>query len=141
MNAKEASKVAKVHLNGISHFALNVVNMDRAEKFYTQVLGFSVILRSQTKSGIQHIELDAGNMAIALFEQSQLNLKHAHKIMTDDGFLHFAFEGIIERYDETLQALKDNGIELVGEPRDRGKSIAIYFNDPDGYQIEINFKK
>jgi catechol 2,3-dioxygenase-like lactoylglutathione lyase family enzyme len=141
MNTNEAIKEAKVQLNGISHYALNVANMDRAEKFYTQVLGFPVIMRSQTKSGLKHFEIDAGNVAIALFEQPHLDLKPAHKIMTDDGFLHFAFEGFFERYDETLQALKDSGVELDGEPRDRGKSIAIYFQDPDGHQIEINFKK
>jgi catechol 2,3-dioxygenase-like lactoylglutathione lyase family enzyme len=141
MNNKEAIKEARVQLNGISHYALNVANMERAEKFYTQVMGFSVLWRSETQSGLQHIEVDAGNVAIALFEQPLLDLKPAQKIMTDDGFLHFAFEGFYDRYEETIQALTNNGIELDGEPRDRGKSVAIYFPDPDGHQIEINFKK
>ena len=141
MNAKETTNEPKIQLNGISHYALNVSNMEQAEKFYTQILGFPVLMRSQTKSGLQHIEVDAGNVAIALFEQPQLDLKPAHKIMTDAGFLHFAFEGDVDRYDETLQALKANGVELDGKPRDRGKSVAIYFLDPDGHQIEINFAK
>lgn len=141
MNAHEIISEPKIKLNGISHYAVSVANMEIAEKFYTQVLGFSVLKRSQTKSGLQHIEVDAGNVTIALFEQPQLDLKPAHKIMTDDGFLHFAFEGVYDRYDETLQALKANGGELDGEPRDRGKSVAIYLLDPDGHQIEINFTK
>ena len=58
----------KIKLNGLDHFALNVKDMKRAENFYTQVLGFPVIHRTETNAGLKHIEVDAGNVAIALFE-------------------------------------------------------------------------
>ena len=141
MNANEIISKSKIQLNGISHFALNVANMERAERFYTEVLGFPVIMRSQTKGGLQHIEVDAGNVAIALFEQPQLDLKTAQKIMTEDGYLHFAFDGSYDRFDATLQALKESGVKMDGEPRDWGKSVSVYFQDPDGHQLEINFTK
>ncbi len=141
MNANETISKSKIQLNGISHFGLNVANMKRAERFYTEVLGFPVIMRSETKGGLQHIEVDAGNVAIALFEQPQLDLKTAHKIMTEDGYLHFAFDGSYDRFDATLQALKEGGVKMDGEPRDWGKSVSVYFHDPDGHQLEINFTK
>ena len=141
MNANEIISKSKIQLNGISHFGLNVANMERAEHFYTEVLGFPVIMRSQTKGGLQHIEVDAGNVAIALFEQPQLDFKTAHKIMTEDGYLHFAFDGSYDRFDATLQALKESGVKMDGEPRDWGKSVSVYFQDPDGHQLEINFTK
>ena len=141
MNTNTTLNKSKVQLNGISHFALNVRNMERAEKFYTEVLGFPVLMRTQTKAGQQHIEVDAGNVAIALFESPDLDLEAAHKTMTEDGYLHFAFDGSYERYDATLQGLKEAGVELDGKPRDWGKSISIYFQDPDGHQLEINFVK
>ena len=141
MNANETLSEAKIQLNGISHFALNVTNMERAEKFYTDVLGFPVLMRTRTKAGLQHIEVDAGNVAIALFESPQLDLKAAHKTMTEDGYLHFAFEGNFERFDATLQALREGGVNMDGEPRDWGESVSVYFRDPDGHQLEINFTK
>jgi hypothetical protein len=50
-----------------------------------------VIRRTETQAGLKHIEIDAGNMAIALFESPDLDLEKAHKTMTEDGYLHFAF--------------------------------------------------
>ena len=131
----------KIKLNGLDHFALNVKDMNRAENFYTQVLGFPVIHRTETNAGLKHIEVDAGNVAIALFESPDLDLKTAHKTMTDDGYLHFAFGSSYDQFDATMQALKEDGVITDGEPRDWGKSVSVYFRDPDDNQLEINFSK
>lgn len=139
--SKSVSSPSGIKLDGINHIALNVRNMDRALDFYTGVLGFPVTMRSETQAGLKHIEVDAGNVAIALFESPGLDLTAAQKTMTDDGYLHFAFTGSYDRYDATLQVLKDKGVVLDGEPRDWGDGISIYFPDPDGHQIEIHFDK
>lgn len=139
--SKSVSSPSGIKLDGINHIALNVRNMDRALDFYTGVLGFPVTMRSETQAGLKHIEVDAGNVAIALFESPGLDLTAAQKTMTNDGYLHFAFTGSYDRYDATLQALKDKGVVLDGEPRDWGDGISIYFPDPDGHQIEIHFDK
>lgn len=131
----------KINLNGLDHLALNVKDMKRAEEFYTQVLGFPVIHRTETQAGLKHIEVDAGNIAIALFESPDLDLENAHKTMTDDGYLHFAFGASYDQFDKTLQSLKQDGVIMDGEPRDWGKSVSVYFRDPDGHQLEINFAK
>lgn len=131
----------KINLNGLDHLALNVKDMKRAEEFYTQVLGFPVIHRTETQAGLKHIEVDAGNIAIALFESPDLDLENAHKTMTDDGYLHFAFGAPYDQFDKTLQSLKQDGVIMDGEPRDWGKSVSVYFRDPDGHQLEINFAK
>ena len=131
----------KIKLNGLDHLALNVKDMRRAENFYTQVLGFPVIHRTETKAGLKHIEIDTGNVAIALFESPDLDLKSAHKTMTDDGYLHFAFGAPYDQFDATMQALKEDGVLVDGEPRDWGQSVSVYFRDPDDHQLEINFSK
>lgn len=131
----------KINLNGLDHLALNVKDMKRAEEFYTQVLGFPVIHRTETQAGLKHIEVDAGNIAIALFESPDLDLENAHKTMTDDGYLHFAFGASYDQFDKTLQSLKQDGVIMDGKPRDWGKSVSVYFQDPDGHQLEINFAK
>lgn len=131
----------KIKLNGLDHFALNVKNMETAEEFFSQKLGFPVIYRTETQAGLKHIELDVGNAAIALFESPDLDFESAHKTMTDDGYLHFAFSGDYDKFDATLDALKEKGIRLDGRPRDWGKSVSVYFRDPDGHQLEINFAK
>ena len=131
----------KLKLTGLDHFALNVKDMKQAEEFYTETLGFKVIHRTKTKSGLKHIEIDAGNVAIALFESPGLNLEKAHKTMTEEGYLHFAFGAPYVQFDATLQNLIQKGVIMDGEPRDWGTSISVYFRDPDDYQLEINFAK
>lgn len=130
-----------VLLNGLDHFALNVKDMKRAKEFYTRTLGFPVIHRTETKAGLKHIEVDAGNVAIALFESPDLDLQAAHKTMTDAGYLHFAFGAPYKRFNEIMQTLKETGLEFDGEPRDWGQSVSVYFRDPDDHQLEINFSK
>jgi len=131
----------KINLKGLDHFALNVKDMNKAEEFYTQILGFEVIHRTETQAGLKHIEVDAGNVAIALFESPDLDLEKAHKTMTEDGYLHFAFGASYDQFDATLQSLKQKGVTMDGEPRDWGNSVSVYFRDPDDHQLEINFSK
>ena len=135
------TKTKKMHLKGLDHFALNVKDMKRAEEFYTQTLGFEVIRRTETQTGLKHIEIDAGNVAIALFESPDLDLEKAHKTMTEDGYLHFAFGASYDQFDSTLQSLKQKGVIMDVEPRDWGKSVSVYFRDPDDHQLEINFSR
>ncbi len=129
----------KIPLKGLHHFGLNVKDMKRSEKFYHQVLGFPVITRTETHSGIKHFEIDAGNVAIALFESPDLDFDSAQKVMTDDGFLHFAFAARPKQYEDIVQNLKDNNVELDGEPRNHPGGKSIYFFDPDGHHLEIHF--
>ncbi len=141
MSTNAVTKESKINVQGLDHFALNVKNMERAEKFYSEVFGFPVIHRTQTQSGLRHTEIDAGNVAIALFELPNLDIDSGQKIMTDDGFLHFAFGSDYKHFDTTLQTLKERGVKFDGEPRDRETTVSVYFFDPDGHQLEICFKK
>ena len=129
----------KLQLKGLDHFALNVKDMKRAEEFYTKILGFTVIRRSATQAGLKHFEIDAGNVVIALFESPDLDLKKAHDTMTEEGYLHFAFGASYKQFDSILENLKQKRVIMDGEPRDWGKSVSVYFRDPDDHQLEINF--
>jgi len=136
-NSSPTTKGTPIKLDGINHFALNVRNMERAEAFYTGILGFPVINRTETRGGLKHVEVDAGNVAIALFESPDLDLDAGQKIMTDDGYLHYAYSAPADRMDDIVQALKDSGVKMDGELRNN----SLYFFDPDGHQIEIHFDK
>ncbi len=131
----------KVKLNGIHHIALNVKNMDRAEHFYSDLLGFEVVTRTSTKAGLKHTELDAGNVVMALFESPDLDFENAQKTMTDDGYLHFAFGADKDKSSAIIQHLKDNGVRFDGEPRNYPGGESVYFYDPDGHVIEIHVEK
>ncbi|MBT3923652.1 MAG: VOC family protein [Nitrospina sp.] len=129
----------EIQLKGLHHFALNVKDMNRSERFYQQALGFPVINRTETRSGFKHFEIDTGNVVLALFESPDLDFDSAQKVMTDEGFLHFAFAAKPDQYENIIQSLKDHNIELDGEPRNYSGGTSIYFFDPDGHHLEIHF--
>tara|TARA_B100000686_G_scaffold351762_1_gene451440 strand:- start:993 stop:1205 length:213 start_codon:yes stop_codon:yes gene_type:complete len=57
-------------LEGFHHIGINVKDLDRAEAFYTNVLGFRVTERYQEE--LRHSMLDTGTAKLHLFFESPL---------------------------------------------------------------------
>ncbi|GJL79467.1 MAG: fosfomycin resistance glutathione transferase [Nitrospinaceae bacterium] len=123
-------------LDGIHHIALNVKDLDRAERFYTEVLGFKVTHRFS--KGLRHLMLDTGNAAIALFEAPDLDVKEAMDQLSEKGYLHLAFKIHRDRFPSIIEELKKNNVVIDGGPVKRGDGESIYFNDPDHNHLEIH---
>jgi catechol 2,3-dioxygenase-like lactoylglutathione lyase family enzyme len=71
-------------LDGVHHIGLNVSDLETAESFYTDVLGFKVIYRYQ--DGIRHSMLEAGITKIHLFESTDLEFDDAITRLSEDGY-------------------------------------------------------
>ncbi|MEE9259207.1 MAG: VOC family protein [Nitrospinaceae bacterium] len=123
-------------IDGIDHIALNVRDLDRAEKFYTEVLGFQVTHRFST--GVRHIMVDTGNSSVALFEAPDLDTKASIDQLSEKGYMHFAFKAPRERFDRIIEELKSKNVIIDDGPVKRGDGESIYFNDPDGNHLEIH---
>ena len=123
-------------LDGIHHIALNVKDLDRAERFYTEVLGFTVTHRF-TK-GLNHLMLDTGNSAIALFEAPELEVKDAMDLLSETGYLHLAFKVHRDQFPTVVDELKKYNVVIDQGPVKRGDGESIYFNDPDHNHLEIH---
>jgi len=123
-------------LDGIHHIALNVKDLDRAERFYTEVLGFTVTHRF-TK-GLNHLMLDTGNSAIALFEAPELEVKDAMDLLSETGYLHLAFKIHRDQFPAVVDELKKHNVVIDQGPVKRGDGESIYFNDPDHNHLEIH---
>ena len=127
-----------MRLLGLHHFAFNVRDLTRAEKFYTDILGFKVVNRYDDED-LGHIELDIGNVLLALFETPELDMEAALDTLSGKGFLHFAFQTSKEDLESIIQELRDHQIPLKG-PVQLGKGMSIYFQDPDNNHLEIRYQ-
>ena len=125
-----------MQLKGIHHIALNVKDLDRAENFYTNVLGFQVTNRFS--KGLRHLMLETGNAAIALFESPELEFKEAIRLLSEEGYLHLALEADPADFENIIKELQSKNIHIDNGPIKRGDGESIYFNDPDDNHLEIH---
>ena len=125
-----------MHLLGIHHIALNVRQLDQAERFYTNILGFKVLKRFS--KGLRHLILEAGNSQIALFEVPDLEIQPHIEKLSETGYMHFAFQIDKEMFQFAVKKLLDNSIDIGEGPVRRGNGDSVYFQDLDYNHLEIH---
>ena len=123
-----------MQLDGVHHIGMNVRDLDGAEKFYTDVLGFRVAERYAEE--LRHSMLDTGSTILHLFESPALDMQDAIARLSEQGYAHIAFGTSREKFPKIIEELKKNHINFRG-PLILGKGESVHFKDPDGNHLEI----
>jgi catechol 2,3-dioxygenase-like lactoylglutathione lyase family enzyme len=116
---------------GVLHFTIPVKDLDRSEKFYTEVMGMERLRRND-----HMVFMRAGRDCFVLtYSEKPIdpNPGEAHEI-------HHAFRVSAEEYDRAKQFLAAKGIRIVKEENRRSGTFqgrSAYFHDPDRNVIEI----
>jgi catechol 2,3-dioxygenase-like lactoylglutathione lyase family enzyme len=121
-------------LERLDHFGIEVSELARAERFYTDVLGLSVVGRFGDQ-----VLLDCGGQNLALFEVPRAALDAAARqsiISHPLGRGHHAFKVSREDFNGARERLAKAGVESAA-PIDWGDHDCIYFLDPDGNLLEM----
>jgi catechol 2,3-dioxygenase-like lactoylglutathione lyase family enzyme len=121
-------------LERLDHFGIEVRELKRAERFYTDVLGLSVVARLGDQ-----ILMDCGGQNLALFEVPRPELSRAERariIGHPLGKGHHAFRVSRADFTSAAQRLSQAGVETAS-PIDWGDHDCMYFLDPDGNLLEI----
>ncbi|ARV57337.1 hypothetical protein BZZ01_00680 [Nostocales cyanobacterium HT-58-2] len=121
---------------GIHHVAIICSDYERSKKFYTEILGFSILketFRAQRNS--YKLDLQVGdNHQIELFSFPNPPQRLSHPEAC--GLRHLAFE--VDNIEQTVNDLKSQGIEVEDIRIDEitGKKFT-FFQDPDNLPLEI----
>ena len=121
-------------LERLDHFGLEVADLARAEKFYTEVLGLGVVTHLDDQ-----VLLDCGGQNLALFGVARAPLSSAERaarISHPLGRGHHAFRVSRADFDAARERLTAAGVETA-RPIDWGDHDCMYFLDPDGNLLEI----
>jgi catechol 2,3-dioxygenase-like lactoylglutathione lyase family enzyme len=121
-------------LDGVHHICINVSNLNRAESFYVNVLGFIVVDRYQEE--IHHSMLDTGTTKIHLFESTNLEFNDAITCLSEEGYAHLDFGTNRKQFPQVMEELKKHNVSFRG-PLIFGKGESVHFKDPDGNHLEI----
>jgi catechol 2,3-dioxygenase-like lactoylglutathione lyase family enzyme len=123
------------HIGKIGHVVLNVRDVDRSVRFYTQVLGFEIsdlYPEEMVPGGMAFLRCNPDHHGIALVGSMQETNPNAE-------LNHIAFE--VGSLDEVIRArdhLARNNVRIDFAGRRRaGCQIAVEFRDPDGHRLEI----
>lgn len=120
-----------VKTKGLYHLHLQVADLDRSLRFYTQVFGMKELFRD----GPHMVFLQTPGARDLL----TLNVEpaEARKAGVPAGIDHFGFElAEGQTLDDALAVVEKHGGKLLRRSGPTGRQYA-YFTDPDGYTIEI----
>lgn len=119
----------------IGHVVVNVRDVARSVRFYTEVLGFDVsdiYPDAMVPGGMAFLRCNPDHHGIALVGSAVAAAENVE-------LNHIAFE--VATLDEVLRArdhLRANGVTIDFEGRRRaGCQLAVEFRDPDGHRLEI----
>ncbi len=125
------------NIKGLRTFAMSAKDLDKAEVFYTKILGGEVVRRvipseEQLKAGqVKEVDVRLGNFEVHMFDASK-----GPRPVDPHHTLNIPWQ----EKDKALKALQDIGanIEKVRPHRD-GISYSINVFDPDGNRWELSF--
>lgn len=126
-----------IKTKGIYHIGIPVDDMDRAVKFYTEVLGMAVakLNRDDMGGGLARADLRSGDGMVVLFQRPKPLEKNA---VEEDGAAHHAFIVDQEDFELAAKKMKDWGVRVHSTSKvDRPSGRGFYFFDTEGNLLQL----
>lgn len=126
-----------IETKGIYHIGIPVNELERAVKFYTEILGMKVakLNRDDMGDGLSRADLRTGDSMVVLFQRPKPIEKDA---LAEDGATHHAFTVDQEDFELATRKMKDWGVKVYKIPTvERASGRGFYFFDPDGNLLQL----
>jgi glyoxylase I family protein len=113
-----------IQASGIDHIVLHVTDLERAKKFYCEVLGMTPYRQND-----RQVFLHAGQQGVALFTKPEDT-----PLTAGNDLNHMALNVTAGTYEALKAELEKHGVAVSGRP---GEDRCIYFQDPDGHRLQL----
>ncbi|MCL6571500.1 MAG: VOC family protein [Bacillus sp. (in: Bacteria)] len=125
-----------IHYKGLHHVSLTVTDLERAKHFYGNILCLKEIQRPNFDFPGAWYEIAGQQLHLIVLPTSQ-TIRQDKSLSSREG--HFALR--VENYDDALNWLKKNGIQMVEKPDSKSGFAQLFCADPDGHLIELNVEQ
>jgi glyoxylase I family protein len=126
-----------IKTKGLYHIGIPVNDVERAVKFYTEILGMTIAKLNRDDMGdhLNRADLRSGDSMVVLFQRPTPINKDAIK---EDGATHHAFVVSNEDFELAVRKMADLGVKIHSVPTvDRPTGRGFYFFDPDGNLLQL----
>ena len=129
-----ARAVALPEIEAVVETALYAADLEQIERFYTDVLGLSVIAKEPGR----HVFFRVGTGSVLLAFNPKATLSgENHPVHGATGPGHFALGIRAESLDDWRAWLMDRGVAIEKEVTWPSGGSSIYFRDPAGNSVEL----
>jgi catechol 2,3-dioxygenase-like lactoylglutathione lyase family enzyme len=126
-----------IKTRGVHHIGIAVDDMERAVKFYTEVLGMTVAKLSRDDMGdkLSRADLRSGADTVVLFQRAEPREKDAVK---EDGATHQAFVVDSGDFELAVKKMTEWGVRVYDIPMvERPTGRGFYFFDTEGNLLQL----
>ena len=117
----------------IKETCLYISDLDKAEKFYHQLLGLPLI----SKVPDRHIFFRCGSSVLLCFNPEATQKEKQLPPHFAEGKQHIAFEVEKSEYIPTKTAFLEKGISIIHTQEWKNGLESFYFEDPFGHVLEV----
>jgi catechol 2,3-dioxygenase-like lactoylglutathione lyase family enzyme len=127
MHATETHE--RVITGGLCHVAIDVSDLERSLKFYTDMFNLVVVSHSDT---IVHLKTPGSKDSFFLFKaDAPVNPRGCGQ-----SHAHFGFRIDDRNFDKAIDYIRRNNVKIHPNPR-RSPGRYVYIEDPDGYVVQL----
>ena len=119
-----------IPVTGVNELVLEVVDLDRAVRFYTEVLGLPLVERWDHRDAVWVM---AGDRTRIGLWRPQVGLAGGRGGV----HVHYAMHLPEDAYDAAVERLRGHGLEIQEEVFGHDRGRAAYVTDPDDHVVEL----
>ncbi len=127
--------MADFNPSGLNHITIRVNDIERAEEFYGDILGFELIRKMGQSMAVYQIG-DEDTLVLVEAETSYDPESRDYRVD------HFGFYlESEEKVDEMAEYFREKEVSILSGPANRKRGRFVFISDPDGNMIEFFYEE
>lgn len=127
--------MADFNPSGLNHITIRVNDIERAEEFYGDILGFELIRKMGQSMAVYQIG-DEDTLVLVEAETSYDPESRDYRVD------HFGFYlESEEEVDEMAEYFREKEVSILSGPANRKRGRFVFISDPDGNMIEFFYEE